>query len=113
MRKNQIIFLITFLSTSLFGQVNYTDTLAKFGQISLKDLNYTSNDDEDEAVILFDIGEIKFIEGYKGLNTLKTHSKRIKILNEMGVDQANIYIPFYFYIGDEKESIKKYRSLYL
>lgn len=87
-----LAFLILF--TSVFAQQYSTE----FGKIAKDEYMLTTydKDPEAEAVILFDVGESFFEYSYEdGFNIVFTHTKRIKILNDAGLDFADITIPYY------------------
>ncbi len=69
----------------------------EFGKISQEEIQLTSYaaDPDAEAVVLFDLGESKFIETEKGYDIRFTHHKRVKIFKKEGFNYAEISIPLY------------------
>ncbi len=58
-------------------------------------LNSYSKDKDADAFYVYDKGESKFVEGVDGLELIFRRSFRIKVLNEDGIDYAEIFIPLY------------------
>lgn len=94
MKKINITLLSILAAFLSFGQQYSTE----FGKIAKDEylLKTYEKDPDVEAVILFDVGESFFEYSYEeGFNIQFTRTKRIKILNEAGLDFANITIPYY------------------
>lgn len=105
MIKNLFLFsLALMLVQSGFGQ-GYLDN---FGQLGEKDKALTSyvKDPDAEAVVIFDIGEASFFDTDKGYDIRFTRSRRIKILDQAGVDFAEVAIPIYVNGAGETEVVK-------
>jgi len=87
--KSWLVFLVCF-SPCLFGQPQSPQP----GMFTAEEINMTecSFDREAEAVILLDEARADYDEDYR---LIIKRRKRIKILNQQGVDRANIIIPFY------------------
>jgi len=85
-----IILLITFANQKLLSQ----STLPSFGNYTPEELNMKecSFDKDADAVVLLDEAFSNYDDEWQ-LRT--TRRIRIKILNERGIDQGNIVIPFY------------------
>ena len=96
-RLLSLVFTLVF-SLPLIAQTQ--KDISGWGKIEKADLelNECDFDKNAEAVVLFDAGELVSYD-LKPLE-LKRHI-RIKILNNKGLDQANIKIPFYNYKTDE------------
>lgn len=97
----------TFLSTLgliFIASLGYSQELSKeFGKITMEDFNYTPKDKKAEAVTLFDIGKVTFEQDSDGgFNIKYVRTKRVKILKEEGIDQANIAIPLYYGKNDHE-----------
>ncbi len=78
-----------------------------FGKIEKADLLMTdcSFDKGAEAMILLDLGNTYYDRGTTGISLFKTvfeRRTRIKILNEKGINRANVSIGFYSHNNDEK-----------
>lgn len=69
----------------------------EFGKVGKDELDLVSYDKDTsaEAVILYDIGMSRFIKTDNGFEVIFEHSKRIKILNESGMNYAEFEIPYY------------------
>lgn len=88
-------FLICCSSYIVLAQDDYGHV---FGQIKQSDIDLKKVpfDSLAAAVVLFDIGETRFIKALDGsLDIQFTRTKRIKILDESALDQANFKIYFY------------------
>lgn len=87
------IVAVTFC-TNCFSQ----DHSLIFGQLSEKDkaLSTYVKDKDAEAIVLFDIGEAYFSESQRGGYDIRfTRTRRIKILDNAGLDYAEVSIPMY------------------
>ena len=100
-----LILLINLLGVSLIAQSGPI----KYGKVSKEELaiETTSNDSEFGAVILCDFGEIEIANG---LLTIHRHV-RIKILNQNGLDEANVVLPYFTKGGTEKITYIKAQTL--
>ncbi|MBN1187595.1 MAG: DUF3857 domain-containing protein [Bacteroidales bacterium] len=69
----------------------------EFGQITTPDIDLQTydKDPDAEAVIIYDIGESKFLEEADRFYILFKRQTRIKILKESGLNYAEIEIPYY------------------
>lgn len=100
----QLFFALTFcFSLSAFSQ----NELPAFGKADKADLekNDCDYDKGAEAEVLIDWGNTYYDRGTSGISTFKTvfeHRKRIKILKEKGMTQADIKITYYGHNNDEK-----------
>ena len=101
--KNIIVLLYLGLNSCVFAQ-NYN---FKWNSISDQELKFTKvNFDEDaEAVILYEKGMMNIDNQYYVLNV----RRRIKLLNEKGLDEANVKFEYYAKEGIEKVSQLKAR----
>ncbi|MES1216477.1 MAG: DUF3857 domain-containing protein [Bacteroidota bacterium] len=102
MKKNFLLLLIS-LPFICFGQ-KANDSL-EFGNISpaeiaMKECDFDPN---AEAVVLFDIEEVKCYLYPGSVYTKIDRHVRIKILKDKGLDEANIKLPYYSF--DKTESI--------
>src|SRR4030095_8017280 len=88
--RTTTIFLSFLLSLASFSQMGFPE-FGKFTaeEISLKQCSF---DPEAEAVILLDKAVVNHDDEYHMITERRI---RIKILNEKGIDRANIVIPFY------------------
>ena len=86
------------------------DYSREFGKVNHDEISMTkySRDPSAEAVILFDIGETRFVEGQDvySYNVEFTRSKRIKIFTKAAVKYAEISIPFYVDADGRAETVK-------
>ncbi|MFT6854667.1 MAG: hypothetical protein ACJA0X_000633 [Cyclobacteriaceae bacterium] len=108
MNKIILAFVISIFhySTILGQDIELTTTLT-FDQVSMDDFNYQHDaDPEASAVVLFDKGESEFFKN-DGLNIRFHRQKRIKILQNAGLDYANIEVPYYVDGYGKKEKIKE------
>lgn len=72
------------------------EEIPKFGKVSDEELQMTAipEDPEADAVVLFDVGDLRIREGSeKYYLTMERHT-RVKILTEKGKDYASVSIPF-------------------
>lgn len=84
-----LIILLAF--NLLFG----AEEIPKFGKVSDEELQMTAipEDPEADAVVLFDVGDLRIREGSeKYYLTVERHT-RVKILTEKGKDYASVSIP--------------------
>lgn len=88
------VFLLAF--TLSYSQMEFPS----FGSFSAEEikLKQCSFDPEAEAIILFDKAVVNYDDNYQMITERRI---RIKILNEKGIDRANIVIPFYHKDGFE------------
>ncbi len=91
--KHSILTLI--LITCL--QVHSQELQKEFGQIDQDEIELRSykKDPKAGAVILFDIGETKFIDTDEGYDIQFTRHKRIKIFKKSAYENAEVSIPYY------------------
>lgn len=91
-------FLLFFFSAQ--AQKNTDPNVPAFGNVTKADLEMKACefDDKAEAMVLLDDGTIDFIYG-RGMEL--TRRIRIKILNNNGLDQANIHLRYHSLAGDE------------
>jgi hypothetical protein len=69
----------------------------EFGVINQAEINLTTYqpDPQAEAVVLFDIGDSRFIDKLNGYDIQFTRIRRIKILSRAGIKYSEISIPVY------------------
>jgi len=107
MKISSLHFTILFLlfPLFLFAQKNPI----KYGKLSDKEKSIKKSkiDPEASAIILCDFGEINF----EGNNVIITRHTRIKILNQNGLEKANIEIPYFAKKGSEKITRIKAQTL--
>lgn len=98
--KTAAVFFTFFICLGAYAQMDFPE-FGKFAaeEISLKQCSF---DPEAEAVILLDKAVVNYDDEYHMITERRV---RIKILNEKGLDRANIIIPFYH--KDEFEYISK------
>jgi len=98
--KTATVFLTFFICLGAYAQMDFPE-FGKFTpeEISLKQCSF---DPEAEAIILLDKAVVNYDDEYRMITERRV---RIKILNEKGLDRANIIIPFYH--KDDFEYISK------
>ena len=93
--------IYTLISLSLLGQKgkNKDSNIPAFGKVEKTDLEIKECDFDKnaEAMVLFDKGELVYIDGID----LVRHT-RIKILSDKGKDRADIHIPYISWKNDEE-----------
>jgi hypothetical protein len=102
--KNYLILITIFIPTLLLGQ----DFSKEFGKITLHEAKMKSypKDPESDAVILFDIGETRFVrDADGGFNLEFERITKIKIFKESGFKHGTIEIPYY-HEGYEPEKVE-------
>lgn len=94
------LFWLLFTSTIIYAQSDFPS----FGSFNAEEINLKQCDfdPEAEAIILLDKAVVNYGEDYEMLTERRI---RIKILNDKGLDRANIIIPFY--TKDDYEHISK------
>lgn len=105
-------FLALIIVLGICARVIAQQNPIKYGKVDNEhwQLQKVSYDSTANAVVLCDFGTLKF--GY-GVPTAVTQHRRIKILNEKGLDQANIVLPFYAKNNNEKIISLKAQTLNL
>jgi len=97
-------FFVVFLSLTLLAQPELPEYGTLTGaEIDLKDCSF---DPEAEAIILFDEASTDYDDGYAMITKRRV---RIKILNDKGINRANVVIPFYS--GDNFEFIRNIEAI--
>ena len=93
-------FFTFFICLSAYAQLDFPE----FGKFTAEEifLKQCSFDPEAEAIILLDKAVVNYDDEYRMITERRV---RIKILNEKGIDRANIIIPFYH--KDDFEYISK------
>ncbi|MEM8938498.1 MAG: transglutaminase domain-containing protein [Bacteroidota bacterium] len=104
-RLNIIACLLFSFNGSNFAQSFIAN---EYGNISPKEieLKTCSFDPTADAIVLFDLGESKFIRTKNGYDIKFSRHKRIKILKASGRDHAEISIPFYIGESSQKQKVK-------
>ncbi|MEM6735593.1 MAG: hypothetical protein AAF620_05925 [Bacteroidota bacterium] len=104
-RLNIIACLLFSFNGSNFAQSFIAN---EYGNISPKEieLKTCSFDPTADAIVLFDLGESKFIRTKNGYDIKFSRHKRIKILKASGRDHAEISIPFYIGESSKKQKVK-------
>ena len=94
MKNSLLLFVYLFLWG---GIVRSQNREYEFGKIGSSDMNYSECpfDKQADAVVLFDKGESNFVEQDGNFNVVFKRTVRIKILNEAGINWANVEIPYY------------------
>lgn len=111
MNKIILAFAISiFYYSTIFGQDFKLTTTLEFGHVTMEDFDYQHDTDlEASAVVLFDKGESIFYIN-NGLDIRFHRQKRIKILQNAGLDYANITIPYYVDGYGKTEIIKDIKA---
>jgi hypothetical protein len=101
MPKLMLSLLLATITSISFAQKKQpaTELLPVYGKVEKTDLesNSCEFDKNAQAMVLFDLGEVYCSFNNAGLTTEVQRHIRIKILNNKGLDQADIHIPFYSY----------------
>lgn len=86
--------------------------ISEYGKISQweADLEIYDHDKDAEAVVLFDIGKTYFFESEGGYDIRYTRKRRVKILKESGLSEAEIQIPYYVDGYGKTEKIASLRA---
>ncbi|MEM6318036.1 MAG: transglutaminase domain-containing protein, partial [Bacteroidota bacterium] len=98
----------TFLySTFLFITITNGQSLLGYGNIKLSDFEFEYQEDpEADAIVLFDVGKVKFVESIRGGFNIQFHrQRRIFIKNKAGLEHADVTIPYYIDGRGESEVI--------
>jgi transglutaminase-like putative cysteine protease len=97
--------VLYFLQSILTGQ-DFSREFGKVGQEEIDLKNY-SRDPSAEAVILFDMGDSRFIDTQDdNYNIEFTRTKRIKIFTKAALKYAEVAIPFYIDEYGKAETVK-------
>lgn len=91
--KYYLSALALFFQFSLLAQEKY-----EYGRLNPEDIEMQQYDKDStaEAMVLFDLGDTRFVRDYNsGLDIKFTHTIRIKILEESGVDWGDVEIRYY------------------
>lgn len=103
-----ITVLVIFFAGKIYAQEQ--EEVREFGKIENSDFEIEApeEDPDAEAIIIFDIGETRFIHSRdKGLDIKFERVTRIKILKESGLDWANVNVPLYYESYYESENMRK------
>ena len=73
------------------------DKIESYGKISMADMKMTTCDFDPDAgaLCLFDVGEVYYNLSERSVDIKADFRKRVKILNEKGIEEANIKIRYY------------------
>ncbi|MFA9392464.1 MAG: DUF3857 domain-containing protein [Prolixibacteraceae bacterium] len=107
--KNLLSFFI--LVFVIIGSLQADEINMKFGKVSMEELGSKSCpiDSNAHAYYIFDKGETTFAY-YEGFQIHFERQFRIKILDNNGVENATIVIPFYDY-GKHKETVTNIKAV--
>jgi hypothetical protein len=103
--KLTFIVIFTFCFAAIHAQEK---SPVKFGKISPEDFDLSKYtfDTTSSAVVISDIGSSEFEGNAKGwFSLIYKHVKRVKILNKIGFEAANVEIPLYSNGTDEEKLI--------
>lgn len=100
-----LLILIQFFCLNLVLAQNDKYSWGRLTQAEFDMIEY-DKDPEAEAVVLFDIGLTKFIDKDNSYVLEFTRTRRIKILDQAGVDYAEFSIPYYFERGGRSEFVR-------
>ena len=101
----RIIFYLTSTIILLSYSVQGQSLSREFGRITQADVDY-KRDDGASAVVLFDLGDTRFMDSDMGFNIQFTRIRRIKIIKNEGVEYAEVSIPYYVDGYGKTESVK-------
>lgn len=104
-------FLLCILSISTISKSQ--NAQREFGSIEQTERKMTAyaKDPEAEAVVLFDIGKSKFVDGESGYDIQFTRHKRLKIFKTSAKEYAEITIPYYVDGYGKTEKIHSIRAM--
>jgi len=104
MKRIDIIAVLIFIL--LLPLQAQQDESREYGIISMDELTMTeySKDKEAEALVLYDLGDSRFVITDYGYELVFTRTKRIKIFNDAGLDYAEVEFPLYRH-GDVFEKV--------
>ena len=96
MKKLTILFLISlFFCNKASAQDKYTEIEGRTTQYEM-DMTSYDKDPDAEAVIIYRLGEYRFMEdAHYGLLLSMKFRVKIKILQQAGIEYANLEIPYY------------------
>jgi len=108
MKNFTLLILLCCMSLSMFSQSIYEE----INPISIEELEMKTykDDAEAEAIVLFDYGETYFTPSTEGFDVIFKRTTRIKILDESGIDWAEIEILVYAEDG-RKEKISSLKGV--
>lgn len=103
--------LLAGTTVALFLSSSQSLAQTKYGKVTMEELNMTTypQDTVAEAVILSNVGDIRFVYSSDNgdFQYEYTVEKRIKILNEKGLEWCNDQIDYYVRNRENKEDIRK------
>lgn len=93
--KKHLLLFISLLFIIL--HLNSQNPAEKFARVTIEDLKMDryEEDEQAEAVVIFDYGQSTFEQSGNGFNIIFYHKARVKILENSGVDYAEVEIPIY------------------
>jgi uncharacterized protein DUF3857 len=102
--KNTFILLVLSICLQAHGQ----ETKREFGKITQEEIKLRTYKKDFRAggVVLFDIGETKFIDADNGYDIRFTRHKRVKIFKKTAFEHAEVSIPFYVDGYGKTEKVK-------
>ncbi|MFN7119508.1 MAG: transglutaminase domain-containing protein [Saprospiraceae bacterium] len=86
----------------------------KYGKVSESELTMTEyeKDPGAAAVIIFDVGSTRFeFNSNTGIQVVFERHTRIKIFSKDGYDYANVTIPYYYGVGDNKDDVSAIKGV--
>ena len=83
------------------------EPIREFGKVSREELQMTSyaRDPQAEAVVLFDIGETRFVDSPNGYDIQFTRTRRVKIFSMAGAPYAEVKVMLYHDNSSRFESL--------
>lgn len=113
--KNKVSFPFLLMVSLLFQSNLIAQEKIKFGKIDKAQLKMTryEQDSSAHAVVLSDIGNVRFVYDQMSGNGFQIHferHKRIKIFDEKGLDYANVEIRLYEQ-GTQEEKLTNFKAI--
>ena len=107
--KNLLLAILLSVSASSIAQ----KLQVEFGRLTQAeiDMKVCKLNPDAGAVVLFDIGETKFVDSEGGYDIRFTKHKRIKIFNKSGFESAEVSIPFYVDGSGKTEYVKSIKAV--
>ncbi|ASB49535.1 DUF3857 domain-containing protein [Alkalitalea saponilacus] len=91
----KLFLLVLFFYSCFASDLLSVGSPGTYGSITIADFNTVSEDEDADAVVLFDIGKSIFVQTSTGFEVEFERVTRIQILSEAGVKWANVQIPYY------------------
>ena len=106
-------FIAFFIIISSYTPLHSQQLSIKYGKVTMDELTMSvyQKDTTANAVVLYDMGNTYYSLSNGHLISTTEYSKKIKILKQEGVDEANIEIPYYNKSSDEREMLSNIEAI--